>query len=135
MIANIKSANILKIVFSYISEENKLGIIKCNKRLQNILNISIINYKLLSGRYIILEENNKGKEYYFSNNSLIYEGEYLNLRRNGKGKEYNLDGVLLYEGEYKDGKRNGKGKEYNSIGLLIFDGIFTNREKWKGKIK
>ena len=43
--------------------------------------------------------------------------------------------MLLYEGEYKDGKRNGKGKEYNSIGMLIFEGIFTNGEKWRGKIK
>ena len=38
-------------------------------------------------RYIIVEENGKGKEYEY-NGKLIYEGEYLNGERNGKGKEY-----------------------------------------------
>jgi hypothetical protein len=55
MLENIKSPNIMKKVFNHIYEENKLKLIKFNKRLQNILNITIMNYQQLSGRYIILE--------------------------------------------------------------------------------
>ena len=51
------------------------------------MNISLINYKIFSGKYIIYEKN-------------------------GKGKEINYDGYLIYEGEYINGERNGKGKEY-----------------------
>ena len=75
---NIKSEIILKKLFNYIFEKNKLKIIKYNKRLQNTLNISIINYKLFSGRYIVLEKNNKGKEYNSLDDEILYDGEYLN---------------------------------------------------------
>ena len=126
MLENIKSSKIMSKVFNNLYEERKLKIIKFNKRIQNLINISIMDYKLLSGRYIVLEENLKGKEYNLYNDNIIYEGEYLNLKRNGKGKEYNLNGDLIYEGEYKNGKRNGKGKEYNNDGILIFEGIFIN---------
>ena len=129
---NIKSAIVLKKIFNYIFEKKKLKIIKYNKRTQNILNLSIINYKISSGRYIVLEENNKGKEYNILDDAILYDGEYLNLRRNGKGKEYNPDGVLIYEGEYKNGKKHGKGKDYNTKGLLIFEGLFIEGQKIKG---
>ena len=66
----------MKKLFNHIYEENKIKIVKYKKTLQNILNITILNYKLLSGKYIILEENSKGKEYYLFNDSLIYEGEF-----------------------------------------------------------
>ena len=38
--------------------------------------------------YIIYGENDKGKEYKFQNDLLIFKGEYLNGKRNGKGKEF-----------------------------------------------
>ena len=81
---NIKSKYIIQFIFSYLNEKTKLEIIKYNKDLQNILYIKLINYKFLSGTYIIYETNRKGKEYLGWNNSLKYEGEYLNGRKNRK---------------------------------------------------
>ena len=86
MIKNIKSHHIINITFLYLNERRKLKMIKHNKSLQNILNISINNYKLFAGKYIIFESNRIGKEYDTCNDSLIFEGEYLNGKRNGKGK-------------------------------------------------
>ena len=69
-------------------------------------------------RYIIVEENGKGKEYEY-NGKLIYEGEYLNWKRNGKGKEYDYEGRLKYEGEYLNEIKNGKGKKYKNGGFKV----------------
>ena len=72
---NIKSKYIIQFIFSYLNENTKLQTIKYNKHLQNILDIKIINYKFLSGSYIIYETNGKGKEYDGEDNDfLIYEG-------------------------------------------------------------
>ena len=98
----------LKIIFSYIDEKEKLEIIKCNKFLQNKLSINIINYKFFAQKYVVYEENNKGKEYDGQLDYLLFEGEYLNGKRNGKGKKF-FDEELSFEGEYLNGKRNGKG--------------------------
>ena len=100
--------------------------IKHNKSLQNILNISINNYKLFAGKYIIFESNRIGKEYDACNDSLIFKGEYLNGKRNGKGKVYCNNRKLLFEGEYLNGERNGKGKEYNWNDDLEFEGEYLN---------
>ena len=55
--------------------------------MQKNLNISIINYKFYSGRYVIYESNGIGKEYNGENGALVFEGEYLNGKRwNGKIK-------------------------------------------------
>ena len=112
MVEKIKSLYFIKKLFLCVDEKKKLEIVKCNKNLQKNIDISIINYKFFTGRYIIYESNNIGKEYNSDNDLLIYEGEYLNGKRNGKGKEYDRDGYLKFEGEYLNGKRNGKGKEY-----------------------
>ena len=138
MFLNIKSSYIMKKIFAYQSEELKLKICKYNKSLQNILNINLINYKTLSGRYILYETKEKGKEYYSFNNKLIFEGEYLNGKRNGKGKEYYDDSIVIFEGEYLKGKRNGKGKIYyiDCFGNenIKFEGEYLNGEKnGKGK--
>ena len=110
---NIKSRYIVKILFSYINEKTKLKIIKYNKKIQNKIDIKLINYRMFSERYIIYESNNFGKEYYYINDKLIYEGKYKNGERNGIGKEYDYNGKIIFEGEYKSGKRwNGKGKEF-----------------------
>ena len=85
MLKNIKSLYFIRIVFSYVDEEKKLKIIKYNKSLQKIINISIINYKFFTGKYIIYESNKKGKEYDVYD-QMVFEGEYLNGERNGKGK-------------------------------------------------
>ena len=76
-----------------------------NKKLQKILNISILDYRRISGRFIEGEINGIGKEYNPLGN-IIYEGSYLNGKRNGKGKEYYYwNGKLEFEGEYLNGEK------------------------------
>ena len=130
MLKNTKSKYILKIFFTFVDEKNKLDIIKYNKNMQNILDISLINYKIFSERYIIYGKNGKGKEYNYDD-KLLFEGEYLNKKRNGKGKEYGEYCILIFEGEYINGKRNGKGKEYN-YGKLLFEGEYLNGNRLNG---
>ena len=115
--------------FSYIDERTKLKTIKYNKKLQRILNISLVNYKFFSGKYIIFDNNGKGKEYDGYYDALIYEGEYSNGKRNGQGKEYDENGNLIFEGEYLNGKRNGQGKEYDMKGRIKFEGNYVNGVK------
>ena len=134
MFKNVKSFYFLRIIFSFVDEKQKLELIKYNKSLQEIINITIINYKFFSEKYIEYEPNGKGKEFYSLYDKLIFEGEYLNGKRNGKGKEYDfLNGDLIFEGEYLSGKRNGKGKEYNKYGRLIFEGEYLYNNKYNGK--
>ena len=130
----------------------KLKIVKYNKSLQNLLNLSLFDY-IFNGRYIIYETKIKGKEYNFYNGRLMFEGEYLNGKKNGKGKEYVL-GKLIFDGEYLNGKKwNGKGydmkdnniiykltegkgfiKEYDYHGKLKYEGEYLNGGRnWKGK--
>ena len=61
MLGNIKSSLVLKTVFSLIKEEKKLRLIKYFKKLQKILNISFLNYKLFTGKYIFYEDKDHGK--------------------------------------------------------------------------
>ena len=132
MLKNIKSIYFIKFIFVHVDEKQKLKIVKSNKRLQKNIGISIINYKLFTGKYIIYESNRFGKEY-LPNGELLFEGEYLNGKRNGKGKEYNgYDDKLIFEGKYLNGKRNGKGKEYDFInGVLLFEGEYLkNKLDW-----
>ena len=89
MLENIKSHYTIKIIFSIIDEKIKLGLVKYNKRLQNKIEIRLLNYKLFSKRYIIYETNGKGKEYFY-NDKLIFEGEYKIGLKNGDGKEFFL---------------------------------------------
>ena len=128
MLEKIKSSYILQYIFTFISDyKRKLKLIKYNKNLQQKTDIKLINYQLLSGKYIVYEKNGKCKIYepgYFKD-YLIFEGEYNKLGKNGKGKEYysytNATG-LKFEGEYLNDVRYGKGKEYDSRGRLIFEG-------------
>ena len=91
IIYNIKSAYILKDIFSFINIKQKLSLIMYNKQLQKILGVDMEDYKKTSGKYTIPEKNGKSKEYILNTNIMIFEGEYLNGKRNGKGKEYKLD--------------------------------------------
>ena len=110
---HIRSSYILRGIFSFLDEKQKLNMIIYNKKLQKIFSIDIEHYKNISGKYKIGEKNGKGKEYRLDTNRLIFEGDYMNGKRNGKGKEYYDDnGKLEFKGEYLNGKRNGKGKEY-----------------------
>ena len=109
MLDNIKLSYFIKVIFSYIFEGRKLKLIRYNKKMQNKINISLINYKIYNGTYFIYEGNGKGKECDGYSDKLIYEGDYLNGERKGRGKEYSsYSGKLFFEGEYLNGKRNGK---------------------------
>jgi len=132
MLKNIKSTYFIKKLFNYLDEKKKLKIVKCNKDLQNNIDINIINYKYFSERYIIYESNVIGKEYNSYSDKLIYEGEYLNGKINGKGKEYDNYFGTVYEGKYLNGKRNGKGKEYHRTGEIIFEGEYFDNKRWIG---
>ena len=90
MLDRIRAIFFIRKLFSNIDERIKLKIVRYNKSLQKKIDISLINYKIFSGRYIIYEINGIGKEYNGYNDILEFEGEYLNGERNGKGKEYNI---------------------------------------------
>ena len=135
MFENVRSSYILGLILSHITEAKKLKIIIYNKELQKKINIHLMNYKLLSGKYIINESKGIVKEYNAYNDYLIFGGEYKNGKRNGKSIEYNkyLNGKLIYEGEYLDGKKNGIGKEYYDDLKLRFEGEYLNGKIWNGK--
>ena len=59
---SIESLYILKDIFSFLSEKQKLKIIIYNKYIQNKLDINIEDYKRISKRYREGERNGKGKE-------------------------------------------------------------------------
>ena len=97
MLENVRSSYILNIILSHVIEEKKLKLFIYNKTIQNKINIHLINYKILSGKYIMHESPGIVKEYFSYNNNFIFEGEYKNGKRNGKGKEYDnySDGKLI----------------------------------------
>ena len=61
MLCLINSYYITKIVFSYANEGQKLKIVKYTKNLQKDLDITILNYKLFKGKYIIYEKKEMEK--------------------------------------------------------------------------
>ena len=141
MLENIKSRYFIKIIYSFLDEKAKLKIVKCNKNIQKILDIQLINYIVFTQKYIIKDKNGLSKVYSYNpyyedkyDDKLIFEGKYLNGLKNGQGKEYDDEtGKLIFEGEYLNGIKNGKGKEYDN-GKLIFEGEYLNGEK-NGKAK
>ena len=138
MLEHIKSKYILQIIFSSINDERKLILVKFNNTIKDRLNIDLIDYKYLSGKYFIGKKNGKGKEYNLFNDKLIFEGDYIDGKRNGYGKEYyeeqyTEEPPIKYEGKYLNGKRNGKGKEYYYNGKIKFDGIYSFGLKYEGK--
>jgi len=126
-IYSIKSAVVLKKIFSLLYLDHKFDLITYNKHFQKLLDLSIEDYKNRSKRYKIAQRNGTGKEYSIITNKIIFEGEYLNGKRNGKGKEYYDNGQLKFEGEYLIGKKEC-GLGYDKLGNIILD-------LRKGKIK
>ena len=117
---DIKSSYIIKRIFSFLNDKQKLNMIVYNKVLQKMLLVNINIYKIISGKYKTGGKKGNGKEYIIDTNILIFEGEYLNGRRNGKGREYYKNGKLIFEGEYLNGKKwNGNG--YNINGNIEFE--------------
>ena len=113
MLDKIRSSVILKKIFLYQDYKRKLRLIIYNKNIQKKLNVNIIDYKRLSGKYKD-EKNDKIYEYNIYDDKLLFEGECLNGTKNGRGKEYNEDGKLIFKGEYLNGKKyKGIENEYN----------------------
>ena len=120
-------------LFNNITRKRMLQVINYNKQLQAKLGISLINYKIFSGKYLVYETKTKGKIYNSYTDKLIFEGEFLNGKKNGKGREYFGDGRVKCEGEYIKGEKNGKRKEYSLYGDLKFDKDYMNRKIWNMK--
>ena len=120
MLKTIKSSYFIPILFSYIHEIQKLKVIKYNKILQTNLNISILNYKYFTGRFILYESNRIGKEINYIDNTLRFEGEFLNGKRHGKWKEYNKFGDLTFEGEYLNEKKMEREENFIVVVILIY---------------
>ena len=107
---DIKSSYMIKRIFSFLCEKQKLIMIINNKDLQKILSVDLNDYRRTSVKYKIGGKNGKGRVYLLKT-KMLFEGEYINGRKHGKGKEYDNDS-LIFEGEYINGKKHGKGKEY-----------------------
>ena len=60
-----------------------MKIINYNKKLQNKLEINIYHYVFLSGKFVVIGQDGKGKEIQGKDKRTIFEGEYLNGKRNG----------------------------------------------------
>jgi len=131
MLKNSKSSYFTQRIFSLLDEKRKLKLLKYNKKLQKLLNISIMNYMYYKGNIIIYDFDGTGEEYNVKSNTLEYKGEFINGERNGEGEEYDFYGRLIFEGEYVNGKR-ARGKEYNENGKLLFEGEFLNNRRWIG---
>ena len=133
ILMNIKSLYIVKRITSFIKESKKLKMIKCCKKLQKHWKIDIDDYKRVSGKYIIFEEDGKITEYIINSTIVIFKGEYLNGKKNGKGIEYFQNNKIKFEGEYLNGKKNGIGKEYNKKGLVYEGEYLDGKKHGKGK--
>ena len=94
-IGDFKSFLIIKRIFSFLSENQRLNMIMHNKEIQKKFLFDIRDYKKKSGKYKVGERNGKGREYILNTNILIFEGEYLNGKRSGKGREYYNDGMYF----------------------------------------
>ena len=128
MISNIKSIFITRKVFSFSNEVIKLKLIRYNKNMQSKMNINLINYKTFSGRYIIFETKQKGKEYDSHNDKLIYEGEYLNGKR-WNGTEIVYRYRCLYKKEYINGIRGDSKSESIFDENKVYKGELANGKK------
>ena len=144
MLQRIKATYFYQKLFSHTDEKIKLDLVKHNKSLQKILDISLIDYRILSGKYIIYEGERIGKIYNAYNDKILFEGEFLKGKKNGKWKGYDDYGNIISIEEYSNGKKILKEKEikegfeyqYNNKHQLLYEGEFLNgkREKEKNMI-
>ena len=81
MLQKIRSTYFYKKIFIHIDDKIKLDLLKYNKSLQKQLDISLNDYRIFSGKYIIYEGKGKGKIYNGYSHKLIFEGELLNGKK------------------------------------------------------
>ena len=60
---NKKQSFIILLTLSHLAEKRKLEAVKYNKMIQSLINVNLVNYKLLCKRYIKFKEKGIGKEY------------------------------------------------------------------------
>ena len=143
-IAEVKSNFITIKIITLLSLKKQLSLLTYNKILQQKLSFNLENYKQISQRCKIMENNESGKEYKIYTDIVIFEGGYKDGKRHGKGKEYNENnGKIKFEGEFFKGKKisgkeydingnviltleNGKGEEYFNNGKLKFKSEYNN---------
>ena len=58
-INDIKSSFIIKIIFSFLSQKQKLNMIIYNKKLQKMLSVDIYDYKEISGKKRLVKKMEK----------------------------------------------------------------------------
>ena len=77
MLNQIKCSYLKKIIFYYLNEKVKLKLVKYNKKLQDLIGISLHNYRILIEKYIIYEEGHNAKIYDGIFSSLLFEGKII----------------------------------------------------------
>ena len=90
MLGNIKSKPNFQEVFSFLSEKRLLKLVIYNKQFQNKLEKRLIDYKIMSGKYIIYEGTNQGKICDDISHKLIFEGGLLKGKKMEKEKNTTL---------------------------------------------
>ena len=142
MLKNIKNHFFIRYCFSFICELKKFKLAKYNKKLQNILNINLEDYKDFSDGRIIFYQESKEENNINCGGSLNSGAENIEKKRKRKGTESYSN--VFFEGEYINGERNGKGKEYLTYvnfsyhsestikKVLKFEGEYLNNRRWNG---
>jgi len=154
---NVNSAYILMHIFSFIDKQLSFKIIYGNKNIIKKLDITLDDFKKVSGKIII----RKRKDFALSTDSLIdyvyiqdtdiivFKGHYKNGKKNGEGTEFYINKKKKFEGEYSNGiKINGTGydKMGNEIYVInyknvterytnknpVFSGKYLNGKKYNG---
>ena len=106
---NVKSNFILKKIFDFLRKNKSLNIIKCNKKLQERLNLSINNYEEYFQLYTPIEIELK-----FDDNK--YYSKFINI--DDKQKEYYH---IYFDNSNKEIKRNylEESEKVNMIKIII----------------
>ena len=91
-IYSIKSAVVLKKIFSLLYLDHKFDLITYNKHFQKLLDLSIEDYKNRSKRYKIAQRNGTGKEYSIITNKIM---EIYNLKENILMEEYGMEKFII----------------------------------------
>ena len=81
MLEKIKSIYFLRILINNLNHVKLLKLFKINNKIRNILNINLIDYKIISGKYIKGNRNCYAKEYDSYNNALIFEGDFIEWKK------------------------------------------------------
>ena len=96
VIESIKSSYVLKDIFSFLSEKQKLKIIIYNKNLQKKIDINIENYKRIARIYKKITKNGKEKEYYIYQLIEKYLKENIKMEKEMEKEKNIIIGVNYY---------------------------------------